>query len=131
MPPERCARVQWVVRSLLAFGLAAQPGCGSETPGTAGSDAGAPPATDSGCPRGRCSLSCDPSDVALVFTAASAQNPALKDLGDVDPATPAEVGDGKHHLFAGVNDSSLLDGAAHGVVSSTTQSPIRPRARIC
>jgi hypothetical protein len=54
-----------------------------------------------GCTGGVCDVICDPADTWLAVT----RGPGTG-LGDADPASPDEVGDGLWHLFVGVNDST-------------------------
>lgn len=84
--------------------------CGSE---------GNPPSDDAAavaCPGGDCSLSCDPSAVALAFGVEGAGDPTLTAVGDIETASPEEVGDGKYHLFGGVYDSDLISGTSGTVL---------------
>jgi len=122
--------------------------CGDDdaSPSDAGADAGvsardaaddgsAPDdgsASDAGlsCPDDNCGLDCDPAETTVALTAASAGVPALFAVGDMDPATSEEVGDGLHHLFVGVlhvdrdePGCDRWDAFTHDAVSSSPEGP--------
>jgi hypothetical protein len=103
---------------------------GSEPPGYK-ADFGPAGGIGSECVSGSRCLSCEADATGEVLIAASAGDPTLQHLGDADPATPAEVGDGKHHLFVGVkhgedpvfiHDATLVD-SAYGPIGTYQLAP--------
>ncbi len=98
-------------RALLAlwgFSTVAAAGCGgsSHSPGNPdglSADALGDAASDApaACAGSGCDLSCDPTDTWLALT----RGPGTG-LGDAEPASPAEIGDGNWHLFVGNNTST-------------------------
>lgn len=98
---------------LLALALSAA-GCPPGGPADGGgADAGE---VDAGllCKGRDCRLDCDPQETWLALSADDAGIPAVVHLGDADPASPAEVGDGRHHLFVGVSHQDLRPGSSCG-----------------
>lgn len=77
-------------------------GCGSDSESSASS-----PACE------HC-IECAPEDSWEVLAASSAGNPDLRSLGDAEPVSPEEVGDGKHHLFVGVANEGTNPGSSCG-----------------
>jgi hypothetical protein len=82
----------------------------------AGSDVSADVSADArpACGARDCRLDCDPNDTWLALSASSAGSPALRSLGDSDPASPQEVGDGRYHLFVGVSNETMSVGSSCG-----------------
>lgn len=92
-------------------------GAGDDAGNDGGADSGTP--VDAGsfrCPDAGCSLTCDPLDTWEVLNASGAGIATIRNLGDVDPATPDEVGDGRYHLYAGVAHEHVVGANSWGVV---------------
>jgi len=73
------------------------------------------------CALDACALTCDPTDTWFAVS-----NGPGTGVGDSEPATPAEVGDGLWHLFVGVN--TVTDGGTPYalVYDSTSSAPDAP-----
>lgn len=106
----------------VGLGIACSNGSSSSAPGPdASSNDASSDAPSTPCASGQCDLSCAPTDTWFALS-----NGPGRALGDSEPATPDEVGDGMWHLFSGV-DLTTDGGTAYVLIyDSTSPTPEGP-----